>query len=146
MSSVNEILAKVRGALGNAVVWGGAWAVGSIVLLTLFTLLGIVPTIPPLAGLLMIGARFGLTGFAVGAGFSAFLAYAYQGERIASIRSVPFMLGGAVVSAIVAPIAGASSLIGSVLGAVTAGVTLSVAKRAESHALSEGATDRLLEE
>lgn len=143
---MNEIWAKVRGVLGNAVVWGGAWAVGSIVLLTVFTLLGIVPTIPPLAALLMIGARFGLTGFAVGAGFSAFLAYVYKGERIASIRSVPLMLGGAVVSAIVAPILGASSFIGSVLGAVTAGVTPSVAKRAESHALSKEATDRLLEE
>jgi hypothetical protein len=142
---VNDTGIRVRGALGNAVVWGSAWAVGSIVLLTLSVLFGLVPAIPPGAALLQISARFGLTGFAVGTGFSGFLAYAYRDERLSSIRALPFMLGGAVVSAVVAPMAGASALIGSVLGALTAGATLSIAKRAERHALGEGGSDLFLE-
>ena len=142
---MNDILTRIRGALGNAVIWGGAWALGSVILLTLSVLVGLVPAIPPAAGLLQIAARFGLTGFAVGAGFSGFMAYVYRDERLSSIRSAPFILGGAVVSAIVAPMAGASALLGAVLGAVTAGATLSVAKRAERDALTSGGSERLLE-
>lgn len=142
---MNDIRTIIRGALGNAVVWGGAWAVGSIVLLTLSVLLGVVPAMPPGVALLQIAGRFGLTGLAVGAGFSGFLAYVYRDERLSSIGSVPFILGGAVVSAIVAPMAGASALIGSVLGGLTAGATLSLARKAERQALAEGGSDRFLE-
>jgi hypothetical protein len=142
---MNDISTRIRAALGNAIVWGGAWAVGSIVLLTLSVPLGLVPVVPPGAALLQIAGRFGLAGFAVGAGFSGFLAFVYRDERLNSIRAIPFTLGGAVVSAIVAPVAGASALIGAVLGALTAGGTLSLAKRAERQALGPGEGNRFLE-
>lgn len=142
---MREILTRIRGAIGNAFVWAAAWAVGSIVLLTLFVILGIDPVIPPGAAVLRIAARFGLTGFVVGAGFSGFLAYVYRDERITSIRSAPFILGGAVVSAIVAPMAGASAVIGAILGGATAGLTLTAAKRVERHALGDGGSEHFLQ-
>jgi hypothetical protein len=142
---LREILTRIRGAIGNAFVWAAAWAVGSIVLLTLFVILGIDPVIPPGAAVLRIAARFGLTGFVVGAGFSGFLAYVYRDERITSIRSAPFILGGAVVSAIVAPMAGASAVIGAILGGATAGLTLTAAKRVDRHALGDGGSEHFLQ-
>lgn len=141
---VNDLMSRIRGALGNAVVWGAAWAAGSIVLLTLFVLLGLVPAVPPGMALLQIAARFGVAGVAVGAGFSGFLAYVYRDERLATIRSVPFVLGGAVVSAIIAPFAGLPALLGSILGAGTAAFTLTAAKRAERQALADPGYDGLL--
>jgi hypothetical protein len=132
---VEDILKRMRAGLGNALIWGGAWFVGSMALLTLFFLLGLVPTFPPLAGLLRIATRFGLTGVAAGAGFSGLLRYAYRGERLSGIRSAPFILGGALVAGVVSPLVGGTALIAALLGGATAGGMLTAAKGAERRAI-----------
>lgn len=142
---MDHILRRLRGAVGTALLWAGAWSVGSILLLTLFVMLGAFPALPPAGGLLRIAARFGLTGLGVGAGFSAFLAYAYADEQIGTIRSIPFVLGGAAISAVLAPFAGGSALIGALLGAGTATLTLSAARRADARSLPAAPTERRLE-
>jgi hypothetical protein len=136
---------RLRAGLGNALIWGGAWAIGSVVLLTVSVLMGLTPTLPPLGGLLRIAARFGLTGIAAGASFSAFLRYVYGGERLKGIPSVPFVLGGALVAGVVAPLVGGTALIAALLGGGTAGITLAAAKSAERRMVGPGRGDAALE-
>ena len=121
---------KLKAGLSHAVIWGAAWFGGSVLLLGAFGLLGLAPTFPPLGGLLRIATRFGITGFLAGAGFSAFLTYVYQGEKLNGIKSTPFILGGALVSALLSPFLGGTALIGTLLGGGTAAATLTAARRA----------------
>jgi hypothetical protein len=135
---------QLKAGLSNALVWGAAWFGGSVLLLGAFVLLGLAPTFPPLGGLIRIAMRFGLTGLVAGAGFSAFLTYVYQGEKLTGIKSTPFILGGALVSAVLSPFLGGTALIGALLGGGTAAVTLAAARRADRGRLMGGDVHELL--
>ena len=145
MFVVIDDLKTVRAGIGNALVWGGAWVVASLVLLTILVIVGIVPSFPPLGGLLQIVASFGLTGMVVGAFFSGLLRIAYRDRDLLSINSVLFILGGAAVAGVISPFVGGMHIIGIPLGAVTAGVTLAMAKSAERQRLAELSGDAMIE-
>jgi len=130
---MSDLVLKLRGALGNALVWGAGWFVGSVVLLlTLPLLLDLPFQVPGFGAALRGAATFGITGALVGGAFSAYLGLAYRGRDLAGISSALVAVGGAGLAALVSLLVGGSVLIPAVLGAVTAGGSLKVAQRAEN--------------
>ena len=134
----------IRAGIGNALIWGGAWLVGSAILLAVSVLVGITPS-PPLAEIFQLATSLGLTGAVVGASFSGLLRRAYRGKQLLDISSIPFVIGGAVVAGLISPFVGGLPLLAIPFGAATAGITLAVAKSAERRQLEEGGAQSLLE-
>ena len=114
-------------------------------LLTVFVLLGIVPSLPPFEEIFQFATSLGLTGAVVGASFSGLLRLAYRGKRLLDINSILFVMGGAVVAGVLSPIVGGLPLYAIPFGAATAGITLAVAKSAERRQLKEGGGEAMLE-
>jgi hypothetical protein len=135
----------IRAGIGNALIWGGAWVVGSLLLLAVLVVIGIVPSFPPFEEIVRIGISFGLTGVVVGASFSGLLRLAYRDKRLLDISSIPFVIGGALVAAVLSPFVGGLPLIATPLGAATAWITLAVAKGAERRLLKEEGEQAMLE-
>ena len=138
-------LKTLRAGIGNALIWGGAWIVGSLMLLAVFVLVGVVPSFPPFGEILRIAISFGLTGVVVGASFSGLLRLAYRDKRLLDISSIQFVIGGAVVAGLISPFVGGLPLIAIPLGAATAGITLAAAKSAERRRLEKGGGEPMLE-
>lgn len=90
------IIRRLRGALGNALIWGAAWAGLGFVAATLFS--GSV-----LSGL-VLGVKFGIFGGITGVAFSIVVPLVYQGRRLSSISPVRFGLFGGIVAGVFAPL------------------------------------------
>lgn len=157
------ILRRLRGALGNAVVWGVSWLAGAWGLLLGAHLLGWLPTsgswaVAPWTTAFWFAANLGSTGFVTGGAFSAFLRFAYADGSLPNIGGLRFAAGGAMVAALLSPaltlVARAGWGVGlpvdmvsgvwvaAVFGAVTAGSSIRIAQRA-SRSLTEAATAEL---
>lgn len=130
---------KLRAALGNSLVWGVAWGIGSIVVAVVLKALGIM-TAPLTAGeISQVSTWFGAVGVIAGGTFSALLPIAFRGRHVLTVRSLPFLIGGAAAGALLAPFLPGSVWIPVVLGAGTASGTLAMARSAARHEL-EGFT------
>ncbi len=137
---MNTIFKRVRGAIGNALVWGAAWF---SITLALFSILYIAGDSPLSWELVLRGATgMGGVGFLAGGGFSAFLAFAYRDRRLLDINIGWFALGGAVVAGVGGAVIANGALLGAIFGGVTAAGTIKLAKRA-SRRLSDSALEEL---
>jgi len=126
---------KLKAALGNSLVWGVAWAAGSIGVALALKMLGIM-TAPLTPGeVFQISTWFGAVGVAAGGTFSALLPIAFRGRDVLTVRSLPFLIGGAAAGALLAPFLPGSVWIPVILGAGTASGTLAMAKSAARHEL-----------
>ncbi len=96
------ILQRLRGALGNALVWGGAWFGAGFVLSTGFYLfrrgLGAMPLQLFLEGALRDASALGLIGFLTGGAFSVYVAAVFRNRRIEEVSTARFALGGGLVA------------------------------------------------
>ena len=142
---VMDDLKTVRAVLFNALLWGGAWVAGSVLLITILVVAGILPSVPTFVEVSHLLTSLGLTGFFAGAIFSGVLRLAYRGRDLLNINSALFALCGAAVAGFIAPFVSGMLLIAIPLGAVTAGVTLAMAKSAERQRLAELSGDPMLE-
>lgn len=141
------MLKKLKAAIGNSLVWGVAWAAGSVGLATVLTWLGLVSVPLNPEELFQIATWYGLVGVVAGGIFSGLLPVAFRGRDVLSIRAPFFFGGGLAAGVLLAPLLPGPVWIAAILGAGTAGGTLAVAKSATRRELAgEHVTDALAAE
>jgi hypothetical protein len=142
---VGNILKRVRGVVGNAVVWAGCWAA---VALAITTVISAATGDYSFLGTLRVSARIGVVGGITSVAFSAVIGLLYRGRRLSEISWVRFGLGGGAVAGIALPTlmflgrtaSGdgplpmekwiSSAAIAALCGGIAAGVSLKLAQRA----------------
>ena len=95
------IFRRLRGALGNALVWGTVWFAAGFVLITGYSLLG--PRSTTLSWELLSYALRGaawiaMYGAVVGGAFSAYIAANFRNSRLQDLSPGRFALGGGLVT------------------------------------------------
>lgn len=142
---------RLRGAFGNAIVWGGAWGVlGFTGLLALRTAGVVVPASISALDALGMAIRIGIVGGITGGVFAAVLRLAYRGRRLRDLDWRRFGVVGGVVGAgfVLAWMQGLHALAGeapapwvdirgdlvmaTLFGSVTAAGMLRLAQRSEA--------------
>lgn len=133
-----EKFRRLRGVIGNAVLWGAAWTVlgfGAVTALTGSLLSGVA-----------FAPRFGIIGVITGAAFSSLVPLVYRGRRLSEISPVRFGIAGGIVAGVFVPLflqamnvvsGGAipwalvldDAPIAAVLGGLAAGGSLALAQR-----------------
>ena len=123
---MKSFLRLLRGAVGNAMVWGTAWFGATLVLFTIEQLVGGLASPFPWLFILKLATMIGVTGFLTGGVFSAFLGFAYRDRPLLEIKVRRFALGGAIIaglfSTVFTLIAGMSVGTGIDLGRLMLGV------------------------
>lgn len=137
----------LRGLVGNALVWGGAWFLAGLALFTGILLI----QHPPGASILYVlgmAIKFGVIGGVAGTAFSTFIALRYRGRRLSEISWIRFAIGGGIVAGLAVPgflwvmgalTGGAAPLrllvddfvLSGVLGTVAAGASMKLAQVAD---------------
>jgi len=109
---MKTILRRIRGALGNAAVWGGAWTVASVVWIGWILVKGLIYT-PELVAATDWGssqiwrALLGIIGYTavIGAGtgfaFSTYVAANFRRKSLEDLSSMRTALGGGLVTLLV---------------------------------------------
>jgi hypothetical protein len=100
--NIDIILRRLRGALGNALVWGVGWLVVGLVLFTTMRLVGIASW--PWGDVIGYAIRAGILGGAAGGVFAGVISLLYQGRRLSEISWVRFGLSGAVFAGVALPL------------------------------------------
>jgi len=144
--AVSNILRRLRGALGNAMVWGVGWFTAALALFATLRVAGILPDTLFLRDGLELAVKFGVVGFVAGGAFSSVIRLLYHGKRLSEISWVRFGIIGGVVTGLFLPafievmrfISGDpylplealldDGLIGAVFGGVVAGGSLKLAQ------------------
>jgi hypothetical protein len=105
---MKSIFRRIRGALGNAIIWAGVWFLGS--LLTIFGVylfgvrdLGLFWQFLP--AFLRVSALNAGIGFITGGLFSAYVAAEFRGRKLEELNPGRFAFGGALVSVALALLA-----------------------------------------
>jgi hypothetical protein len=150
----DNIIRRLRGAAGNAVVWGASWAALGLAAFAALKVAGILSGTVSWADSLFIAVRFGLVGGISGGAFSLVIGLLYQGRRLSDLRAVRFGIGGGIMAGLFVPaFMQAMNLLSgdgmvpmrlvlddapwaAVFGAIAAGGSLKLAQRA--HALLPG--------
>ena len=140
---------RLRGVIGNAVVWGAGWAASALVVFIGLKAAGVVQSPSWLDGL-MVAARFGFVGALAGTAFSGVIGLLYRGRRLADISALRFGIGGAMMGGVFVPafltlarlLSGdgplpladllTNGLLSAAFGAVAAGGSLKLAQRAQT--------------
>ena len=95
------IMRRLRGALGNALVWAAAWFAASVVMVVGLYLFGDHEWQTFARDLVKFSSEMAAIGFVTGAAFSLYLAGAYRHESLDDLSLVPFTLGASFVTLIV---------------------------------------------
>ena len=155
----DNISRRLRGAIGNAVVWGAGWTAAALALFAVLKVAGILPASVIWLDALVVAARFGFMGGIAGAAISPLISLLYRGRRLSEIRALRFGVGGGIAAGLFVPaflqamnlLSGGGmvpmglvmddGLMAALFGAVAAGGSLKLAQRA--HPLrSGGSPDR----
>ena len=157
---VDTIFRRLRGALGNALVWGVGWFTAALVLFATLRIAGIFTV--SWTDILVTAGRAGIVGGVAGGAFSIAIRLLYHGRRLSEISWVRFGIGGGVVTGLFVPVflqimnlLSGDGLVPwalvlddipltAVFGAVAAGGSLRLAQYAEA-ALSGRAQNRVAE-
>lgn len=158
----NSLWRRLRGALGNMLVWGLGFATVSAVAVTVVGVLSAIGVLPgrfPWREAMGLIARLAIIGGVAGAAFSTFVGLLYRGRRLSEISSARFGVSGALVTGLVVPLflqamsllSGNGlvpmelvlddALMAAVIGGLAAGGTLKIAQLADK-ALPEGQEDQ----
>ena len=100
----NDRLRRLRGALGNGLVWGAAWSGVVFAGFTILRVIGVAPDTVSWREGLGLAARFGIVGAVAGTAFSSVIRLVYQGRRLRDISWVRFGLAGGAVTAVFVPL------------------------------------------
>lgn len=144
-----NVLRRLRGVIGNAVVWGAGWAALGVAAFAALKVAGVLPAPVSWLDAIMVAGRFGMIGGIVGGAFSGFIGLRYRGRRLSELRAVRFGVGGGILAGMFVPaflqamnlLSGDGmvpmglvlddSLWAAVFGGVAAGVSLKLAQRAD---------------
>ena len=154
------LLRRLRGALGNALVWGVSWAGASFAFWATWILTGTgaVPVKEPWVVLGVSTLSAGISGVVTGLLFSGYLGIAHRSGGVLEIRvgrsaivgglvavAVPILTNAAwmlaTVSVVPLDILALGAVTPAVLGAATAGGTVFAARRAALHARNEATAE-----
>jgi len=97
-----NIFRRLRGAFGNALVWGAGWVTVGVALLATLRVVGVLSF--SWAELLGFAVRLGIVGAVAGGAFSVVIGLLYHGRRLSDISWVRFGVGGAVVTGLFVPL------------------------------------------
>lgn len=100
----DNIIKRLRGAAGTAVVWGAGWAALGLAAFAALKVTGNLPDSARWIDSLLIAARFGFIGGIVGGAFSAFVGILHRGRRLSDLRAVRFGLGGGIMAGLFVPV------------------------------------------
>ena len=134
---MGSLFRKIRGALGNAVVWGVGWFGVGLALLTVASVGGLLPLVTTVGDVLRLAGYVGAAGFATGGAFSLYIAIAYRNRTLADIRPGRFALAGAVIAGAASIVVGGAVLPAAALGGLTGFGTIKLAQQG-SRALGAG--------
>ena len=155
-----EIFRRLRGAVGNALVWGAGWFVAGLALFATLRVVGVLPASFSWVEVVEYAVRAGIVGVAAGGAFSIVIGLLYRGRPLSEIGWVRFGIAGGVVTGVFVPLfLQAMNLLSgdglvpwelvlddgvwtAVFGGVAAGGTLKLAQLAESE-LPGGSRGRL---
>lgn len=138
-----RILRRLRGAIGNAVIWGLSWFTASLALLGTAQLVWGFSVDEPWKLVLYVAGNIGVTGFLTGVVFGGYLRLSYFERSLLNIRVYRFAMGGAVMAAICAPLVGLVARMAAGMPIVVADLLAGVPLAAAMGALTAGATIRL---
>jgi len=150
-------LRRLRGLLGNSVLWGLAWFAGSTAILGALLMAGALPRSAWSWEIILERTRqIGMIGFGAGVVFSTALPLLIRGQVLNTVGAARFMLAGAALGGLtflgvvelffygsMQPSPFFFAAIASAFGAATAGSTLAAAKHA--HRVEVGAAVHELE-
>ena len=102
MSDASNIFRRLRGALGNALVWGVGWFTAGLVLFATLRLAGIVSS--PWTEVLELAGKAGIIGGIAGGAFSSVIRLLFHGRRLSEISWVRFGIIGGVVTGLFVPL------------------------------------------
>ena len=157
---MRDILRRLRGAVGNAAVWGTTWFAGALSIFSGMNLIwGFSEVAAPWSLVLLIATNVGVTGFITGLAFSAYLRLGHFDRPLLGIRVGRTSLAGAAVAGLTSMLVGTLMRVSfgiplvlvdllagvpmvALFGAGTAGATLYIAQRS-ARALSEDASVKL---
>jgi len=104
-NSVRGLLKRLRGAIGNALVWAVAWAGGVAAFLLVYSLfLDLTPGAHPWRGIDKIAGLFGGMGFLCGGAFSLYLGVIGRNKRLDELGAIRYGLRGAIAAGLILPI------------------------------------------
>jgi hypothetical protein len=95
------ILRRLRGAVGNALVWGGVWSGTTFTVSMIYTLAGLSGASfswSYLKAILLFSGFQGAVGFVTGGAFSAYFVGAFRGRSLDNLNPWRAALGGALVT------------------------------------------------
>ena len=98
----DTIFRRLRGALGNALVWGVGWVTVGLALLATLRVVGVFTF--PWVELISFAIRLGIVGAVTGGAFAVVIRLLYHGRRLSEISWVRFGLGAAVVTGLFVPL------------------------------------------
>ena len=100
---MRTFLRRLRGAVGNALLWGVGWFGIGLVVHTIIRVLSGGRFFWPYEfyNALYMAASLGISGAAIGAGFSVFIAANFKNQRVEGLSPWRFAFGGGLVTALV---------------------------------------------
>lgn len=156
-----DLLRRLRGAVGNALVWGAGWFGFAVAIITVQWFFDRTSPTESWFDAIRGAAKFGVMGTIAGGAFSTFIGLWYRGRRVSEINWVKFGLGGGLVTGLFVPafivvmrlISGDdflplrhlafNGMVGAVLGGAAAAVSMKIAQL--SQGLLSGKEPELLE-
>ncbi len=98
-----DLLRRLRGAVGNALVWGAGWFAFATAVFSVQQLFGLADPTDSWLDVFRSAAKFGVMGTIAGGAFSTFIGLWYRGRRVSEISWVKFGLGGGLVTGLFVP-------------------------------------------
>ncbi len=102
--AVGNIFRRLRGTLGNALVWGVGWFTAAFAVFATLRVVGIIPAAVSWEAGLDTAIRLGVMGVIAGGAFSSVIRLLYHGRRLSEISWVRFGIGGGVVAGLFVPV------------------------------------------
>ncbi|MDP2482304.1 MAG: hypothetical protein Q8W45_03395 [Candidatus Palauibacterales bacterium] len=100
---MKKVLRRLRGALGNALVWAVGWfGVGFVLLAGIYLFDGRTYWSLFLSNALSFATTMAVTGLVTGGAFSAYIAASFQEDRLEDLSPARFALGGGLVALLTA--------------------------------------------
>ena len=144
---IRNIFRRLRGALGNAIVWAGTWFLAGFPLTVLLRLMGL-GSGPFWQQALGVAQTYAFGGFLAGGAFSLYLRIAGRNKSLGRLKPIRVAVGSAVTVGIVLPaltiylgnlqVSLASAVFSSSILAGLAGVTALGQVKIAQHALAPG--------
>jgi hypothetical protein len=101
---VKRFLKRLRGAIGNALVWAITWTGAAAAFLLLAILLSDMPPgVNPFRGFWRVAGMFGGMGFLCGGAFSLYLGLIGRSKRLDELGAIRYGVRGGVASGLVLP-------------------------------------------